>query len=62
MRVRRFAVWMLLGVSLTAQQPLGSAEKIDFYGREKEAALGDGEIRSIRSPMRIIQFGLKLFF
>lgn len=53
---------MLLGVSLTAQQPLGSAEKIDFYGREKEAALGDGEIRSIRSPMRIIQFGLKLFF
>jgi beta-barrel assembly-enhancing protease len=41
MRVRYVAVWMLAGVSLTAQEAVGpSANGADLYSLEKEAALG----------------------
>ena len=40
MRVRRIAIAILAGVSLSAQEPLGPAQNGDFYSLEKEAALG----------------------
>src|SRR5215469_10115249 len=40
MRVCRVAMFLLAGVSLTAQEPLGPAQNSVNYSLEKEAALG----------------------
>lgn len=39
-RVRRVAIFLLAGVSLSAQEPLGPAQNSVNYSLEKEAALG----------------------